>query len=134
MYGEQKNFTRAMAYLLKAAAHRSDDAHFSLAMLYRYVIWISRTICMCLFVLCFSMKCVTYDFTNTHMQTNYSMTFYDLNAYFLSSHNQHISPEKAKVQRLIFPEVSHTLLWLRPGATCGLSISSRMPCMTLIRG
>lgn len=35
MYGEQKNFTRAMSYLLKAAAHRSDDAHFSLAMLYR---------------------------------------------------------------------------------------------------
>ena len=38
MYGEQKNFTRAMDYLLKAAAHRSDDAHFSLAMLYRYLL------------------------------------------------------------------------------------------------
>lgn len=41
MYGAGQNFTRAMEYLLKAAAHRSDDAHFSLAMLYRCVAFIN---------------------------------------------------------------------------------------------
>jgi hypothetical protein len=31
----EQNYTRAMEYFLKAAALRNDDAHFSLAMLYR---------------------------------------------------------------------------------------------------
>lgn len=32
---DKQNFTRAMEYFLKAAALQNDDAHFSLAMLYR---------------------------------------------------------------------------------------------------
>jgi hypothetical protein len=50
---ESQNLTRAMEYLMKAAAHRSDDAHYSLAMLYRcdhgrviiYVIFEYSSIC-----------------------------------------------------------------------------------------